>query len=214
MKFKKTSSLALPLDAAMRRDLIFFNNPVLMQGLALTPAIAASTTLKNAVVLSLAVLILITPVRVIGDLLYHSVPSRLRMMTYAIIAAALYIPAALVISMIFGPDAHRPGMFLPLLVVDGVMLSRAEIPSREGVGYAVRNGLMTSVGVSLVLIIVGALRELLGDGKLWENQIFANAPLKIAATVAGGFIIVALLSAAVQAIANRYKRARLGGGEK
>ncbi len=213
LPFKKKSALALSLDESMRRDLLFLNNPVLMQGLALTPAVGATTTLKNAIVLSVAVLLLLTPVRLIGDLLYRTLPSRLRIMTYALIAATLYIPVAILLGWLFGADAHSPGIFLPLLVVDGAMLSRAEIPSKEGTAFAIRNGVLTSLGISLVLLLVGATRELLGDGRLYGAQIFSTPPLHIASTVAGGFITVALFAAVVQAIANRYKRARLGGDE-
>lgn len=219
MKWKKwkarvPSALALSLEESMRRDLLLLNNPVLVQGLALTPAVGVTTTLQNALVLSAAALLLITPVRLIGDLLYERIPSRLRMLVYSIIAALVYIPAVIILSLVFGAQANNAGIFLPVLIVDGVVLSRAEIPSREGIGYALRNGLMTSFGVSMVLVLTGAVREFLGAGKLYGVQLLKTAPLPVASTVAGGFITVALFAAALQAVANRYKRARAGGDAK
>ncbi len=208
---KKASALALPLEETMRRDLLLFNNPVLMQGLALTPAVGATITLKNAIVLSVAVFLLVTPVRVFGDLLYNRLPSRLRMMVYALAAAALYIPVSWILSLLFGAQTYNPGLFLPLLVVDGVTLSRAEIPSREGTANAVRNGLMTALGVSAVLLVTGAVRELLGEGRIYGVQLFEAGPVPLASTVAGGFITIAVFAAVFQAAANRYKRARTGG---
>ena len=208
------AGLSLTLDEAMRRDLFFMNNPVLMQGLALTPAVAATTTLKNAVVLSAAAFLLITPVRVLGDVLFDYIPSRLRIMVYSIFAALLYIPVSMVLTKIFGSDVYGPGMFIPLLIVDGIMLSRCEIPSKEGTAFALRNGLLSSAGMAAVFIIIGILREITGEGKIWGIQIMQNPMLKISATVAGGFIALALASAAVQGIANAYKHYRMSfGGE-
>lgn len=197
----------------MRRDLLFFNNPVWMQGLALTPAVGATTTLRGAVVLCAAVFLLLTPVRVFGDLLYYRLPSRLRLMVYALAAGLLFIPVSAALGLLFGAQANLPGMFLSLLVVDGVILSRAEIPSREGTAYAVRNGLMTSLGVSAVFVITGAVRELLGEGRIYGVQLLESGPVPLASTVAGGFITAAIFSAVLQAAANRYKRARLAGEE-
>ena len=94
---RRKTSIALPLDEAIRRDQLFLNNPVLIQGRALTPVVAAATSLKNAVVLSVVAILLITPVRLLGDLLYERVPVRLRAMTYAIFAAILFIPAAIIV---------------------------------------------------------------------------------------------------------------------
>ncbi len=208
MKFKKESSISLPLDEAMRHDLIFLNNPVLIQGLALTPVIAAANTLKNAAVLAVLALIIIVPVRVFGDMLIKVSSTRLRLIEYALISAIIYVPAIILVNMLFGSAALGAGMYLPLFVVDGIVLSRAEIQSKEGVARAAYNGLMTTLGYSAVLLFVGALRELLSLGTLWGEKLLERAPLPIESSIAGGMITVALLSAALQWAASAYKRER------
>lgn len=213
-KFIKTpikQGLSLSLEEAMRRDLVFVNNPVLAQGLALTPVVAAASTLKNAMALIVMALLLITPVRTLGEALAKSAPGRLRVIIYALISGVMYIPALLITNAILGAGAVGAGIYLPALVVDGIVLSRSEIPAREGVGTALRNGFKTTLGLAAALIVSGALREALGEGKLLGRVIFASAPLPIEATVAGGFITAALLAALLQWGAALYKNSRTGG---
>ena len=203
--------LSLSLEEAVRRDLIFLNNPVLMQGLALTPVVAAASTLRNAAVLLVMGLLLITPVRVLGDMLAKRAPGRTRVMIYALISGVVYIPALLITNLLFGSGAAGAGIYLPALVVDGIVLSRSEIPAREGARTAFINGLKTTLGLGAVLVITGALRELLGEGRLYGQAILSRAPLPIEATVAGGFITAALFAALLQWGAALYKRSRTGG---
>lgn len=212
------AKIILTLDEAMRRDLLFFNNPVLIQGLALTPVIAAAVSLRNGFILSIAAFILIIPTRLIGDLLIGHVAKNLRTMLYAIVSAVCYIPALYVLGLLFKTDVAGPGIYLPMLIVDGVVLSRSEIPAREGVLRALRNGFFTALGTSFVLILVGTVRELLAKGTVVIGKASSNAAaasgggvLSIASTVAGGLILVALLSALVQWSGTAFKRARMGG---
>lgn len=209
---KKTKKVSFTLDEAMRRNLLIFSNPVLVQGLALTPVVAATTSLKSAVILSLIAFVLIVPTRFIGELTVGLVPRNLRPMLYAVIAAGFYVPALLLAVYLFGADvAAYGGNFVPMLVVDGIVLSRAEIPVREGVGQALRNGFLTALGLTIVMIIVGITRELLATGKIWGIEILTAGPLVIAGTVAGGFLLVSLLAAFVQWGGAAYKRLRMGG---
>lgn len=213
MKKEKDSKrkIRFTLDEAMRRNLIVFNNPVLVQGLALTPVVAATTSLKSAVILSLVAFILIIPTRFLGELLIGIVPRNLRPMVYSLIAAVCYIPAVLVAAYLFGTDvAAYGGNFVPMLVVDGIVLSRTEIPAREGVGQSLRNGFLTALGLAVVMLLVGAGRELLATGRIWGIPVLQQGPLVIAGTVAGGFLLVALLAALLQWGEAAYKRARGG----
>ncbi|MDO4566459.1 MAG: Rnf-Nqr domain containing protein [Oscillospiraceae bacterium] len=205
--------LSLSLEEAARRDLIFLNNPVLVQGLALTPLVVAASTLRNALVLALMGFLLITPVRLLGDILARRAPGRMRALVYALISGAVYIPALFVVNLVFGAGAVGAGIYLPVLAVDGIVLSRAEIPLREGPLRALENGLKTSLGYALALLFTGALRGLLGEGRLLGSGVLAAAPLPISSTVAGGFIFAALLAAAVQLAAAAYLKERKGGEE-
>ena len=79
------------VEKRARRDRVFLNNPVIMQGLGLAPLIVAATTLKNGVMLSVAVLLLLTPTRVLAALLSRFAYFRFRGLTYALTAAAVFV---------------------------------------------------------------------------------------------------------------------------
>ena len=207
------AKITLTLDEAMRRNLFFFSNPVLIQGLALTPVAAAAVSLKVAVMLSVVAFVLIIPTRLLGDLLIGLVAKNLRPLVYAVISAGCFIPALMLVSFLFGTDARGPENYLALLVVDGIVLSRSEIQVREGFGKALKNGFLTAFGFSMVLVLVGSLREILADGKIYGYTLTGRGAFPIASTIAGGFIVVALLSALLQWAGAVYKRAAIGGAK-
>ena len=207
----RKSRTTLSLDEAMRHNLILFNNPVLIQGLALTPVVAAAVSLKTACILSVVAAILIVPTRVAGDLLIGYVAKNLRPMIYAILSSLCFVPALLLAELIFGLAVRGPENYLLLLVVDGIVLSRAEIPAREGIGRALGNGILTALGFSLVLCLVGSVRDLLSNGKIWDLTIHTGIQVPIASTVVGGLLITAMLSALLQWLGTVYKRFISGG---
>ena len=207
----KKAKATLTLDEAMRYNLILFNNPVLIQGLALTPVVAAAISLQVACILSFMAFVLIIPTRVAGDLLIGYVAKNLRPMVYALISSLCFIPALMLAELIFGQAVRGPENYLILLVADGIVLSRSEIPAREGIGKALANGFLTSLGFSVVLCLVGSLRELLSSGKIWGYSLFEVVHIPVASSVAGGLIIVALLSALLQWLGTLYKRLISGG---
>lgn len=210
MKAGRPNRVSLPLNEAIKHDLVFFNNPVLIQGLALTPAIAAATTLNNAVIMSLAVFLLVVPTRIISEFLLTLLSKlpRIRAIVYVIVSALVYIPASFVLNRLFGASLADVGILLPLLFVDGIVISRAEIPARESFLKSLQNGIFTALGASIVLIILGAAREILGEGEILGYKLFDGPLLSAASTVAGGLIITALLAALFQAAAGAYKRER------
>lgn len=210
MKAGRPNRVSLPLNEAIKHDLIFFNNPILIQGLALTPAIAATTSLRNAVIMSLAVFMLVIPTRIISEALLTLLARlpRIRAVVYVVVSAAVYVPASFLLNGLFGTAIADVGILLPLLCVDGLVISRAEIPTRESFLKSLQNGFFTSVGASLVLIVLGAVREILGSGKLYGYPLFESGALGAAGTIAGGLIFTALFAALFQAAAGIYKRER------
>ncbi len=207
---KQKPGFSFTLDEKMKRNLVFFNNPILMQGLALTPVIAAAVSLKVSAVLAVEMLLLVVLTRVLGSLI-HGVPRNLRMMIYALISSVIYIPVLLLLNYLFGKDLALAGGFVPLMVVDGIVLSRAEIHLPEHPTAALRNGFFTALGGIIVLLPVGAIRDFCAYGTLWAYPILEKGPLVIAETVVGGFMLVALLCAFVQWIGSTYKRIQVGG---
>ena len=169
------------LRRKIKRDRVFLNNPVVMQGLGLAPLVVAATSLKNAVILGVAVLLLLTPTRILAALLSRFSYFRFRGLTYAFSAALIYVGVRWCVGQ--------------LLAADPIILKRYERPQRERVGTALRKGVITSIGYVLVMLIVGALREVIGAGTLYGMVVLQKPILPIAALPSGGFIFLAVLVA-------------------
>ena len=192
------------LDAHVTHEHIGLNNPVMVRGLGLAAVVAAATDGDNALMLSVAVLMLLTFTRVLAVAVCHLTGNRFRPVIYCYAAALCYIPTYLVAYNLFGNDLAVLGIYLPLLVVDPAVLKRMEFDELESVGHAFRLGINNSLGVSLATMLVGCLRELLAAGTLFDRKILARALLPAAGQVSGGFLIVGLLAAVWLAVRGMY----------
>jgi len=203
---EKNQRLILSTEERLRKELVFVNNPVLVEGLALAPVIGAAVSARNAAMMSLMILTLLIPTRFIGNLLIGFLPQRLRAMFCAFIACGCYIPGYMMLSSLFGVRVASLGIYLPMLVVDSIIISRTEIPQRETVFDSIANGIRTAFGFAFAIMLVGAVREIVGLGRIWGIEVLNRPPLPIAATAAGGFIAVALLAAVLQNFISMAKR--------
>ena len=208
IKVTKNQRIALTTEEKFRRDLIIVNNPVLVEGLALAPIIGAAVTMRNAVMLSLMIPFLLIPTRFFGNLLVGIIPQRLRAMFYSIMASLFYIPGYIVLQYLFDVRVANLGIYLPMLVVDSIIITRTEVPHRETVLFGLLGGVLSSIGFALAAVLVGGIREILGAGRLWGRTIFETVPLPIISTAAGGFMVVAILCAILQQCISTIKRIR------
>lgn len=192
------------LDAHVTHEHIGLNNPVMVRGLGLAAVVAAATDGDNALMLSVAVLMLLTFTRVLAVAVCHLTGNRFRPVIYCYAAALCYIPTYLVAYNLFGNDLAVLGIYLPLLVVDPAVLKRMEFDELESVRHAFRLGINNSLGVCLATMLVGCLRELLAAGTLFDRKILARALLPVAGQVSGGFLIVGLLAAVWLAVRGMY----------
>ena len=195
------------VEYRIRRERIFLNNPVIMQGLGLAPVIVAATTAQNALLLSVAVLLLLTPTRVLGAVLGRFTPYRFRGPVYALSAAVVYVGMYWVVSHLFsGAEIALVGLYLPLLVMDPIILKRYERAQNERVDIAFKKGIVTALGYILVLFVMGSLREVLGAGTIFGAKILSGAPLPMAQLPAGGFGVLAVLMVLWRGFAGVLKR--------
>lgn len=190
----------------MHTDRLFLNNPVLIAGFGLAPIVIAATTLSNALVLALGVLLMLTPTRVLAAAVCSKVPAHLRLLVYALCAGLVYIPTYMIVRGVFGVGIEAVGLYLPLLVVEPIIIKRAERPQPETVMMALRKGLATTAGFLLALFLCAALREYLGLGTLLGHPVAAGAPFPLANYTAGGFILIGLLAAFWRWCQNLFKK--------
>lgn len=191
-----------------RRDRIFLNNPVIMQGMGLAPLVVAATTARNALMLSVAVILLLTPVRVIAALLARTGYYRFRGLIYCLTSATVYIGVYYALQAIFDVEILQLGIYLPLLVVEPLIIKRYERPQKERLVTALKKGLRTTCGYVLVLMLMGCLREVLTTATLFEQAI-PRLPADLfpmASLPAGGFLLLGVVCAAWRSAVNRYKK--------
>lgn len=192
------------LNERIRADHIWLSNPVLVRGLGMAPVIGAALDGRRALMLCIASLILVTFTRVLAVAICHLTKNRFRPVVYCYSAALLYIPTYVFLYALFGSDLTLLGIYLPIMVVEPAIVKRMEFSDLEPVRDAFRHGFNNALGMCVVLLIVGCLRELLATGAVFGNVILHNALLPLAALPAGGFVIVGILAAIWCAAANLY----------
>ena len=208
MNTKKAAYLSENMTRISRRDRIFLNNPVIMQGMGLAPLVVAATTGRNALMLSVAVILMLTPVRVIAALLARTGYYRFRGLIYCLTSATVYIGVYYALQAIFDVEILQLGIYLPLLVVEPLIIKRYERPQKERLVTALKKGLRTTCGYVLVLMLMGCLREVLTTATLFDHAI-PRIPADLfpmASLPAGGFLLLGVVCAVWRSAVNRYKK--------
>ena len=192
------------LNERIRADHILLSNPVVVRGLGLAPGIGAALDGHRALMRCIAALILVTFTRMLAVAVCHLTGNRFRPVIYCYTAALLYIPTYVLLYALFGADLTLLGIYLPILVVEPAIVKRMEFSELEPVKEALRHGFNNALGMCVVLLLVGCLRELLATGAVFGHVVMHNALLPLAALPAGGFVILGVMAACWCAAANLY----------
>lgn len=155
----------------LTREGLWSNNPALVQLLGLCPLLAVSTSVVNALGLALATLMVMVAASTTISLIRHQVPSAVRLPAFVMVIAAFVTCAELLMAAYAYPLYQVLGIFIPLIVTNCAILGRADaFASRQPVLPAAIDGFMMGLGFGAVLILLGALRELLGQGTLFSDM--------------------------------------------
>lgn len=192
------------LAQSVHDDHLWLNNPVMVRGLGLAPIVAMASDVDRALMLCVLSILLLTTTRMLAVAICHITGNRFRPVVYAYSAALMYIPVYILMYNIFGTDLSIMGIYLPMMVVEPVIIKRMEATELESVGEAFRRGINNTIGLCVAILLVGALRELLAYGTVYEKQIFPVGLLPLAAQPAGGFLLLGLLAAGWSAVAGAY----------
>ena len=206
MNLEKARYYSENMDKVMRTDRVFLNNPVMIAGIGLAPIIVTATTLHKALIIGLAVILLLTPTRVLASALSGYVNPRFKAMLYSICAAVIFIPVYFIEKAVFGVGLELVGLYLPLLVVEPIIIKRYERSQREPLSIAFKKGIRTTGGFLVALFIIAATREFLSSGELFGFAIMNMPLLPISSYACGGFIIAGILAAFWRTARNIFKR--------
>jgi Na+-transporting NADH:ubiquinone oxidoreductase subunit D len=148
-------------------DPIIDQNPIAVQILGICSALAVTTSLTTALTMSLAVIAVLVLGNAIISLIRHHIPSSIRLIIQIVIIASFVIVVDQVLQAVAFGVSQRLSIFVSLIVTNCLVLGRAEaFAMRNPVGPSVLDAFGNGFGYAVVLLIVGAIRELLGSGTL------------------------------------------------
>ncbi|KGK42127.1 electron transporter RnfE [Nitrincola sp. A-D6] len=152
-------------------DGLWHNNPALVQLLGLCPLLAVTGSVVNAIGLGLATTVVLVGSNLTVSLFRRLVPEAVRLPIFVMIIAAFVTAIELLMQALTYELYLILGIFIPLIVTNCAIMGRADaFASRNPVPAAVTDGLMMGVGFTLVLMLLGAMREALGAGTLFSNM--------------------------------------------
>ena len=153
-------------------DPLFNNNPITLQILGICSALAVTTTLVNAIIMSLALITVVTLSNGSVSMIRNHVPTSIRIIVQMTIIASLVIVVDQVLKAYAFETSKQLSVFVGLIITNCIVLGRAEaFAMKNPVGISMLDGLGNGLGYGLILIIVGAIRELFGAGKLLGYQV-------------------------------------------
>ena len=158
-------------------DGVITNNPTLKLVLGTCPTLALTTMAMNGIGMGAAVTFVLICSNVMISILRNIIPKQVRIPAFVLIIATFVTIVRLLLDKLL-PDLYESlGLYLPLIVVNCIILARAEsFASKNGVIASAADGLFMGIGFTLALTLMGAFREILGSGaifgvKLWDFQI-------------------------------------------
>ena len=200
-----TSLLAISLGA------ILTNNFVFAQFLGICPFVGVSKKSDTAIGMGLAVTAILICSNVLISALRNFIPSQIRIAAYITIIAGFVTIVDLCLQAFFPDIAKSLGVFIPLIVVNCIVLGRAEaFASKNSVAASAVDGICQGIGYTVVLVIMCTVRELLGAGTLMGIQIMpaSYTPALMLVLPVGGFLCLGTLIAVMQwALAKGEKKA-------
>lgn len=185
---------------------ILMDNPTFMQVLGMCPTLAVTTSAQNAVGMGLATTAVLICSNTVISLLRRCIPSKIRIPAFVVIIASFVTMIDLLLQA-YIPALHAQlGLFLPLIVVNCLILGRAEAyASKNKVIPSLFDGLGMGLGFTLALTAIGTVREILGAGSLFGISVMPATyePAIIMILAPGAFFTLAILMAILNAIKAR-----------
>ncbi|MGK2946518.1 MAG: electron transport complex subunit E [Candidatus Malihini olakiniferum] len=198
------------------------NNSALVQLLGICPLLAITSTATNALGLGLSTTMALTCTNAVISAVRHWVPSEIRIPIYMMIIAAVVSSLEMLINAYAYGLYQSLGMFIPLIVTNCLVISRAEAyAAKNPIALSALDGFFMGLGATWTMFILGLLRELLGNGTLFNGAdlllgnwakalsievIHVETPFLLATLLPGAFIGLALLLAAKYLVDEKMKR--------
>ena len=184
------------------------NNPVLVQVIGMCSTMAITTSLFNGLGMGVAVIVILTLSNVIISAMRKIIPDKIRIAMFIVVIAGFVTCVDLLIQAFLPALSSSLGVFIPLIVVNCIILGRAEAFSyKNGVGASFFDGIFQGIGYTAVLLVMCIIREFLGAGTFGGGILNGGDgirilpeqfPMAMLTLPVGGFLVLACLIAAMQ----------------
>jgi len=190
---------------------ILKENPIFFQLLGMCPTLAVTTSAENGMGMGLATTAVLIASNIVISLIRSIIPSKIRIPAFIVVIASFVTIIGMVMEGFVPALYSALGLFIPLIVVNCLILARAE-------AYAFKNGILNSaldgigmgIGFTLALTILGAVRELLGNGTIFDIPLLGSAfkPALIMILPPGAFLALGMLLALNNVVKAKQEKAR------
>lgn len=177
---------------------ILFNNPIFVQMLGMCPTLAVTTSATNGFGMGMASTAVLVASNLVISLLRKVIPDEIRIPAFVVVIATFVTMIEMLMQAYMTPLYNSLGIFLPLIVVNCIILGRAEaFAFRNKPFISAIDGLASGLGFALALTILGSIRELIGAGTIFGKQIMWSSfePFGIMTQAPGAFLVLGLLIA-------------------
>lgn len=189
---------------------LWSNNPVLRQLLGMCPVLAVTTSAMNGVGMGLATTFVLVCASLMISLLRKAIPNQVRIASFIVVIATFVTVVDLTMKAKFPAMSQNLGAFIPLIVVNCVILGRAEaFASKNNPLRAIVDALGMGLGFTVSLTALGSVRELLGNGTVFEVRIMPGffEPWIVMILPAGAFLTLGLMLGIYNKINHRREQA-------
>lgn len=180
-------------------------NPVFVLVLGMCPTLGVTSSAINGLGMGLATTFVLMMSNIVISLVRNVIPDKVRIPSFIVIIAA-FVTVVQLIMQAYVPGLYKSlGLFIPLIVVNCIVLGRAEaFASKNNIGSSAIDGIGIGLGFSFALVLLGGIREILGSGKIFNITIYPENYVTLIFVLApGAFIVLGYLIAFI----NRIKKA-------
>ena len=173
---------------------IIKNNPVFVLMLGMCPTLGTTTSAINGLGMGVATMFVLIMSNMIISLIKNLIPSKVRIPSFIVVIASLVTVVQLIMQA-YVPDLYNSlGVFIPLIVVNCIILGRAEaFASKNGILSSMMDGAGIGLGFTMSLTIIGAVRELLGSYSIFGMKLAETDGILIFVLAPGAFLVLGYL---------------------
>ncbi len=170
------------------------NNPTFVLVLGMCPTLATTTSAVNGLEMGLATMFVLILSNIVISLIAPKVPDKVRIPVY-ITVIATFVTVVQLLMQAYMPAAYETlGLFIPLIVVNCIVLGRAEgFANKHGIGESALDGIGVGLGFTLSLTVIGLVREILGSGSAFGWKFIPGDGILAFVMAPGAFIVLGFL---------------------